>query len=140
MRPSLAAPTITWASYPVSPAETVVLTGSHFPTSAGSVSWAPDGTGQHFHGDPVSKLGFALNTCLVFRGNVLRSNSGIRVERQAEDVLVEGTVQNNTDTPEPIVTDDCVRVLVTKVKGSPSLKHDDDRHVYDATAIAQARR
>ena len=115
----------------------------------------------------VPKLGFALNSQIVFRGNVLGSNSGpvqrpthtarslnataqsrvtlslqyehlraargpcqeersltfaqndprrIRIERQAEDVLVEGTLSLHTDTPAPIVTDDCVRVLVAASK------------------------
>ena len=68
--------------------------------------------GDHFHGVAVPKLGFPLNSQIVFRGNQLDSNSGIRVERQAEDVLIEGTVNLHTDTVEPIVTPDCLRVLV----------------------------
>jgi hypothetical protein len=74
--------------------------------------WAPDGTGEHFHGVPVPKLGFPLNSQIVFRGNRMQSNSGIRIERQAEDVLIEGTLNSQTDTVEPIITADCARVLV----------------------------
>ena len=68
--------------------------------------WAPDGTGTHFRGEPVPKLGFPLNSHIVFRDSKLESNSGIRVERQAEDVLIEGTRNILTDTVAPIVTDD----------------------------------
>jgi hypothetical protein len=74
--------------------------------------WAPDGSGAHFKGVPVPKLGFPLNSHIVFRDNRLSSNSGIRVERQAEDILVEGTSNELTDTVDPIVTHDCLRVLV----------------------------
>jgi hypothetical protein len=74
--------------------------------------WAPDGTGTHFHGVALPKLGFALNSQIVFRENKLSSNSGIRIERQAEDILVEGTSNLLTDTVDTIVTGDCMRVLV----------------------------
>ena len=87
------------------------MNGSSFVVSA-DTHWAPDGTGKHFHGKAVPKLGWALNSQIVFRGNRMQSNSGIRVERQAEDVLIEGTVNSQTDTIEPIVTPDCARVLV----------------------------
>ena len=87
------------------------LNGSSFVVTD-DTHWAPDGTGDHFHGVAVLKLGFPLNSQIVFRGNQLDSNSGIRVERQAEDVLIEGTVNLHTDTVEPIVTPDCLRVLV----------------------------
>ena len=80
--------------------------------------WAPDGTGEHFHGEAVPKLGFPLNAHIVFRGNIFRSNSGIRVEGQAEDVLIEGTVNQATDTPHPVVTGDCARVLVSCPNGT----------------------
>lgn len=89
------------------------LNGSSFIVTD-DTHWAPDGTGAHFHGVVVPKLGFPLNSQIVFRGNKLSSNSGIRVERRAEDVLIEGTVNLLTDTVAPIVTDDCVRVLVAK--------------------------
>ena len=90
-----------------------MLNGSAFIVTD-DTHWAPDGTGAHFHGVVVPKLGFPLNSQIVFRGNKLSSNSGIRVERRAEDVLIEGTVNLLTDTVAPIVTDDCVRVLVAK--------------------------
>ena len=53
----------------------------------------------------------------------MQSNSGIRVERQAEDILIESTFNSQTDTIEPIVTADCARVLV---------KSDDDMIAHGA--------
>ena len=88
-----------------------MLNGSAFIVTD-DTHWAPDGTCKHFHGAAVPTLGFALNSQIVFRGNHLSSNSGIRVERQAEDILVEGTTNMLTDTVAPIVTPDCLRVLV----------------------------
>ena len=36
----------------------------------------------------------------------------VKDHQEAEDVLIEGTVNSQTDTIEPIVTPDCARVLV----------------------------
>ena len=95
------------------------LNGSHFIVTD-TTHWMPDGTGEHFHGEAVPKLKFPINSFIVFRNTRMESNSGIRIERQAEDVLIEGTVNLQTDTPEAIVTPDCQRVLV-----NDKLKTDD---------------
>jgi len=72
----------------------------------------PDGTADHFNGVAVPKLKFPINSMLVFRGNKMASNSGIRIERQAEDVVVEGNVAQESDAPVE-VTADCERVFVS---------------------------
>merc|ERR1711918_210040 len=81
------------------------LNGSTFIVTD-TTHWMPDGTGTHFHGHPVPKLGFPINSMLVFRDNVVASNGGIRVERQAEDVLLEQNTVMESDAP-MIVTTDC---------------------------------
>ena len=64
------------------------LNGSHFIVTD-TTHWMPDGTGEHFHGEAVPKLKFPINSFIVFRNTRMESNSGIRIERQAEDVLVD---------------------------------------------------
>jgi len=86
------------------------LNGSSFIVTD-TTHWMPDGTGEHFHGVAVPKLLFPINSMIVFRGNAMDSNAGIRVERQAQDILIEGNAAAASDDP-VTVTSDCSRVLV----------------------------